>query len=68
MRQSEPIGLPLGGSTPHQHHNYAARLLSMVFIPVDCKTLEKTNHNNQTPCLAHLKLKQTDEGIFTLRL
>jgi len=68
MRQSELIGLLLGGSTPHQHHNYAARLLSMVFIPVSCKTPGKTNHNDQTPCLAHLKLKQADEGIFTLRL
>ena len=37
----------------------------MVFIPVDCKTLEKTNHNNQTPCLEHLKLKQASKGIFT---
>jgi len=41
MRQSELIGLLLVGSTPHQHHNYAARLLSMVFIPVSCKTQGK---------------------------
>jgi len=67
MRQSEPIGLLLGGSTPHQHHNYAARLLSMVFIPVNCKTPGKTNHSNQTPCLEELKLKQAGEGTFTPR-
>ena len=46
MRQSDPIEASIGQQHPHQHHNHAACLLSMVSIPASHKTLEETAHNN----------------------